>query len=821
MIDLLIRARSLAFLSALAALVALLCWGRHVEYEQSIQSFFAADDPGVLDYTRAAEVFGSDNFVFVAYEDPSLFTPEGMDRQRALASALASDSIPGVRRVDSLEAMPVLWRLDDGLIALAKLPAFLRQPAVRALKQGLQGVEAAGEALTIGSAIRAADPVLRSSIQDRARQHPLFQGTLLDPTGRITALVVHLKSTVDHDLKTSVTAIRREADAFGARQKLGTMAVVGPPVLLADGFIAIEVDGRRLSYLGMGLIAIVMLVAVRSIWWAVVPMLAGWLVWSATETILSLLDLKLSLSGGPLVAQIIVLTMPAASHLAIHFRDRGRSTADRREAARGTLRAVGLPIAWCALAGALGYGALLTSGLVPIRQFGAILGVATFLAAFLAVALAPFAMLPPIRLELPVQTGSVSPVTQWMNRLMRLVCRHAGACVGVVLLVVIPTSILGLLRLEYEPNYINAFQPGSRVVRDYHWVERTMGGIGLVELVMPLDPTENTLPPATLAKLQSLDAALRAQTSNGQTASEQVVSLATVLDPDGRITALPPPQRAIALATKLELIAASPQADLLDRFWNKERAQTRVLLRILESQPSANKERAFSRAESAAQAAFGPQSYLTGMSYLMTQTVRAVTATQWSTLFVSALGVVFVLALALRNLRLPILALLPTALSISLVLGLMGWLGIKLDIATALVASVALGLSVDDTFHCLMQYRGQRRHHTFQRSVVLSYSVTGPGVLLSSLAVAVGFFALRSSEFVPFANFGVLIGIATGGSSIGNIVVLPAFLTLGERIRAWWTRRPFGAPLSWPEHHHPVDVETGNDALVASSEVGK
>ena len=48
------------------------------------------------------------------------------------------------------------------------------------------------------------------------------------------------------------------------------------------------------------------------------------------------------------------------------------------------------------------------------------------------------------------------------------------------------------------------------------------------------------------------------------------------------------------------------------------------------------------------------------------------------------------------------LAIVPTLLSVSLVLGLMGWLGIKLDMATALVASVALGLSVDDTFHCLL-----------------------------------------------------------------------------------------------------------------------
>ena len=56
-------------------------------------------------------------------------------------------------------------------------------------------------------------------------------------------------------------------------------------------------------------------------------------------------------------------------------------------------------------------------------------------------------------------------------------------------------------------------------------------------------------------------------------------------------------------------------------------------------------------------------------------------------------------------------------------------------------------------------------------------------MILSSLAVAVGFAALRLSEFVPFVNFGTMVGIATAGSTLGNLVLLPACLTLGERLR--------------------------------------
>src|SRR3954454_23267198 len=168
----------------------------------------------------------------------------------------------------------------------------------------------------------------------------------------------------------------------------------------------------------------------------------------------------------------------------------------------------------------------------------------------------------------------------------------------------------------------------------------------------------------------------------------------------------------------------------------------------------------------------------------MTKTTQGIITTQWTTFFWSVGGILLMLTIALRGPLLAGLAMLPTLLSVALVLGLMGWLGIKLDMATALVASVALGLSVDDTFHCLLQFHRYRASEPFRQSLFASYAVTGPGVLLSSTAVAAGFLALRLSEFTPFSNFGAMVAVATAGSTIGNILLLPACLTLGDR----WSR---------------------------------
>jgi predicted RND superfamily exporter protein len=792
-IRLLLAARYATFGVVALVFLALAVTGKRVTYEQSIKSFFAEDDRYMAIYQQAARTFGDDNFVFLVYDDPALLTAEGLARVRELAEAVGPTHVEAAQRVESIDSMPLVWAIDDALLTMDRLPTLARNLALSAAKKAVKNVDLKTSGLTVAAAVRAAsgNPAALAALKDRLTRHPLFLGSLVDARGMTTALVVRLRKTHEHNVIGTTEVLRRLADDFARRHGLARPAVVGPPVLLAAGFSAIEVDGRRLALVGMVLIGVVTLSAVQSLWWAIVPMLASWVIWLATEAILAGLNIKLSLSGGPLVAQIIVLTMPAASHLAIHFRDNRRREPNPRQAARSTLAAVAAPIVWTAITGAIGYAALVTSDVMPIRQFGAILSTCTFGAAILVMVISPIAMLPPFRLEVPVRHGSHSRVAGLMNRLILWVYRHPRAIVIVVMAVVVPVAA-GLVRLSYETNYINLFRPETRVVGDYFAVESKLGGIGLVEVVVPLG---KTITSKSLADMRAVEERIRSIRVSDPAGLAQVLSLATVLDPDGRLAALAPQRQDRVIADKLELIASSPQGDLIRSFWNTETGETRFLIRLKEQQPAPDKTRIFQLATAAAAQSFGPKTYLTGLSFLMTRTTEAIIATQWATFLWSAISILLMLTLAFRSLVLAVLAILPTLLSVALVLGLMGWFRIQLDMATALVASVALGLSVDDTFHCLLQFHRDRKTRRFRRRLFESYQVSGPGVLLSSLAVAIGFAALRASEFEPFVNFGTMVGIATAGSTLGNLVLLPACLTLGDRWwQSWKTKRRHQVP---------------------------
>ena len=135
----------------------------------------------------------------------------------------------------------------------------------------------------------------------------------------------------------------------------------------------------------------------------------------------------------------------------------------------------------------------------------------------------------------------------------------------------------------------------------------------------------------------------------------------------------------------------------------------------------------FERSAAPTREPFGDGAYLTGLSHLLTQTTRGVIETQWTTFTWATVGILLMLTLAFRGPKLAVLAILPTLLAVGLVLGLMGWIGLKLDIATALVASVALGLSVDDTFHCLLLFRSAADGVPVRGGALLQLLGDGPG----------------------------------------------------------------------------------------------
>jgi len=109
------------------------------------------------------------------------------------------------------------------------------------------------------------------------------------------------------------------------------------------------------------------------------------------------------------------------------------------------------------------------------------------------------------------------------------------------------------------------------------------------------------------------------------------------------------------------------------------------------------------------------------------------------------------------------------------VLGVMGWAGIPLDLMTITIASVAMGIAVDDTIHYLHRYL-EELNGSPEQAVERSHGSVGYAILYTSLLITLGFSLLAFSDFVPSVLFGLLTGLAMILALLGDLTLLPALL---------------------------------------------
>ena len=165
-----------------------------------------------------------------------------------------------------------------------------------------------------------------------------------------------------------------------------------------------------------------------------------------------------------------------------------------------------------------------------------------------------------------------------------------------------------------------------------------------------------------------------------------------------------------------------------------------------------------------------PALYLKIMKYAVDSMIKS---------FGIAIVLIFItLALLLKNVRLAFIAMIPNLFPIFLMFAFMGAAGINLDLATATVATIALGIGVDDTIHILSYYQQERKsgHSSFSDAINKTQFHIGRIVVISSVVLCVGYLVLLLASMKTVVYFGLLTFVAVSAALIGDIILLPLLL---------------------------------------------
>jgi predicted RND superfamily exporter protein len=174
-----------------------------------------------------------------------------------------------------------------------------------------------------------------------------------------------------------------------------------------------------------------------------------------------------------------------------------------------------------------------------------------------------------------------------------------------------------------------------------------------------------------------------------------------------------------------------------------------------------------------------PFSFVGGFGALFSEIELTVVHGQVTSLIVSLLLVALLVALLFRSLTAALLGSLPLGLALLLLFGIMGHAGIELNIVTAMLSAIMIGVGIDYTIHFLWRYKDERQLGLEPvEAVRLSLVTSGRGIVYNALSVVVGFAVLMLSAFMPVKYFGALVVLSILTCLVGALVLLPAVVVL-------------------------------------------
>jgi len=208
------------------------------------------------------------------------------------------------------------------------------------------------------------------------------------------------------------------------------------------------------------------------------------------------------------------------------------------------------------------------------------------------------------------------------------------------------------------------------------------------------------------------------------------------------------------------------QAIVISKFKSPDNESKKVFADYMEAYISKNKSPDY-------------QIEITGMPFVDITMDRSLINSQIGSILIALVFVIIVIGFVLKSFKYGLLATVPIVTAIAILFGIMGLTGISLNIATVLVASVALGIGIDYSIHIISHFNHLRATHDKIESVVSQSILTsGRAIIINFVAVSSGFLVLVFSDMIPLVYFGVLIAVSMISSGLAALTLLPSILLL-------------------------------------------
>ncbi|MBI3890635.1 MAG: MMPL family transporter [Candidatus Wallbacteria bacterium] len=501
---------------------------------------------------------------------------------------------------------------------------------------------------------------------------------------------------------------------------------------------------------------------------------------TATMGIYALRGHMLNMVTVILPSMLLVIIIMDFVHVVMNFYHCGPIPKSREERRLTVIERVGhiaLPCFYTSLTNGTGFLALAISPISLVRDLGLYGALGSFLEWGVTIpicALALYWMDPVVDFHPTSPEGWMQRLLSWMTQ--RVIAHRVA--VSSAVLAVTAFFTWGMTRIVVDTYTIGYFRESHPVRSDHAFIEKNFGYYIPIELTVKAAKGKTFKDPAMLEKLQRIEECLLAEPVISKVLSLLPFSkrVHQVLNGGEPAKYQIPPSRQAA-SQELLLYEMDPDASL-DQYMTRDYAFGRVSgrMKMMSVRPGkVMMEKLDGRLQGIMGADGHPEFagylplYVKIIDYLVQSQIQSFTLA-----FLLVFGPMYLL---FRSVRLTIISIVPNVLPVIYTLGFMGWAGIPLDIATVTIASIVLGIVVDDTIHFLHGFRERWDAGMDPRQATVEViESTGKAVVTSTLMMFFGFSVMGISSVKPIAYFGVLSGMSFIAGVVCEFLVTPVLL---------------------------------------------
>jgi len=651
------------------------------------------------------------------------------------------------------------------------------------------------------------------------------------------AFKAHTASVLDAG-SDQIREVRSIASRYSPHAKI---FVGGVPMIAVDMVSFVRSDLVTFGSAILGIMMVVLGIVFRRVRWVVIPLVTCSAVVLVMLGLLATLDWRMTVISSNFVAVLLIITLAIAIHLIVRYRElhAQEPDGDLHQRVLRTTQLMAVPCFYTGLTTIVAFVSLVVSGIQPVIDFGWMMTVGIAVALILSFVIVPCMMLvwpegrphqhtgadPTLTAKFAVWTDHygraiiivsclLSLAIVWgISRLqvenrfidyfhesteiyqgMELLDSQLGGTVPLDIIITAPDLGEPLPGLEPAATAGQAapvpdddpfaddsesFGPAVAAESDADWDEGEWGDEFGGDDEDAFGSEGESFTPSywfSLQGMRELDAIHAHVDSLPETG--KVLSLSTVFAVVKNL--LGEDVGSVELAIVQKSLPEDIKNLMVSPYFSEDKEQARITVRVKETSQDLRRDEFLKNLHSHLINDMGfaeEQIQFTGMLVLYNNVLQSLFKSQILTLGAVFLAILVMFVLLFRSVSLALIALAPNMLAAGLVLGVMGWLGIPLDIMTITIAAIVVGIGVDDCIHYVHRYmREFEVDRDYRAAMYRCHSSIGRAMYYTTVTVVVGFSTLTLSNFNPSIYFGLLTVLAMIAAVVGALLLLPRLI---------------------------------------------